>query len=225
MPEEAGSSSEEKIAQQELPSNVKLGEFLEVGVAEVVSPGKFWVQLRGRDTSRALVWLQEEIKEFYQRSYERYRIQGGDSLPDGLVCVCLHNDGYWYRARIESFQDMAVIEVFFIDYVNTFRVKESSLAYLHRKFGELPGQAFEARLDGIRPAGGRREFSTKATERFLQLTDIFLNSTEYMGLVAVVRGLGEKLSLWLVETCTNDLPQGVVIKPGKVSWKWTKSST
>lgn len=34
---------EEKIPRQELPDNVKVGEFLEVVVAEVVSPEMFWI--------------------------------------------------------------------------------------------------------------------------------------------------------------------------------------
>ena len=55
---------EEKIPRQELPDNVRVGEYLEVVVAEVVSPEEFWIQLKGKDMNRALVWLMEEIKHF-----------------------------------------------------------------------------------------------------------------------------------------------------------------
>ena len=134
-----------------------------------------------------------------------------DFLSAGMVCANLHSDGYWYRAVVTSFRDLTTVEVFFIDYGNVFQVKKSSLAYLHRRFGKLPGQAFKARLDGIKPAGERRDYTKKATQCFLELTDVFAENTEYLGLLAMVRGLGERLSLSLVDTCTNDLPQGVVI--------------
>ena len=153
----------------------------------------------------------EEIKQFYGKSFQEYRVSNEDLLSAGLVCVNLHSDGYWYRAVVASFQDWTTVEVFFIDYGNVFKVKKSSLAYLHRRFGKLPGQAFEARLNGIKPAGERRDFTKKTTQRFLELTDVFTEDTEYLGLVAVVRGLGETLSLSVVDTCTNDLPQGIVI--------------
>ena len=202
---------EEKIPRQQLPDNVKVGEFLEVVVAEVASPERFWIQLKGKDTNKALVWLMEEIKQFYGKSFQDYRVNNEDLLSAGLACVNLHSDGYWYRAVVTSFQDLTTVEVFFIDYGNVFQVKKSSLAYLCRRFDKLPGQAFEARLDGIKPARGRRDFTKEATQRFLQLTDVFTDNTEYLGLVAVIRGLGETLSLSLIDTCTNNLPQGIVI--------------
>ena len=91
----------------------------------------------------------EEIKQFYGKSFQEYRVSNEDILSAGLVCVNLHSDGYWYRAVVASFQDLTIVEVFFIDYGNVFKVKKSSLAYLHRRFGKLPGQAFEARLNGV----------------------------------------------------------------------------
>ena len=202
---------EEKIPRQELPGNAKVGEYLEVVIAEVVSPEKFWFQLRGENTNGALVWLMEEIKHFYGESYQRYVVRDEDFLSAGMVCANLHSDGYWYRAVVTSFRDLTTLDVFFIDYGNVFKVKKNSLAYLPRRFGELPGQAFKGRLDGIRPAGEHRNYSKEAKLRFMKLTDVFAENTLYLGLLAMVRGLGEKLSLFLVDTCTNKLPQGIII--------------
>ena len=185
---------EEKIPRQELPGNAKVGEYLEVVIAEVVSPEKFWFQLRGENTNGALVWLMEEIKHFYGESYQRYVVRDEDFLSAGMVCANLHSDGYWYRAVVTSFRDLTTLDVFFIDYGNVFKVKKNSLAYLPRRFGELPGQAFKGRLDGIRPAGEHCNYSKEAKLRFMKLTDVFAENTLYLGLLAMVRGLGERLS-------------------------------
>ena len=185
---------EEKIPRQELPGDAKVGEYLEVVIAEVVSPEKFWFQLRGENTNGALVWLMEEIKYFYGESYQRYVVRDEDFLSAGMVCANLHSDGYWYRAVVTSFRDLTTLDVFFIDYGNVFKVKKNSLAYLPRRFGELPGQAFKGRLDGIRPAGEHCNYSKEAKLRFMKLTDVFAENTLYLGLLAMVRGLEERLS-------------------------------
>ena len=202
---------EDKIPRQELSGNVKVGEDLEVIIGEVVSPEKFWIQLRGEKTNMALVRLNEEIKHFYGYSFQGYIVKDEDILSVGMVCANLHSDGYWYRAVVTSFRDLTTLDVFFIDYGNVFKVKKNSLAYLPRRFGELPGQAFKGRLDGIRPAGEHCNYSKEAKLRFMKLTDVFAENTLYLGLLAMVRGLGEKLSLSLVDTCTNKLPQGIII--------------
>ena len=203
--------SEEKIQKQKLPSNAKVGKYVEVVIAEVVSPEKFWIQFRGENMNGALMWLMEEIKYFYGDSFQGYAVRDEDILSVGMVCANLHSDGYWYRAEVLSFRNLTTVNVFFIDYGKVFKVKKNSLAYLPRRFGELPGQAFEARLHGICPAGEQRHYSKEATELFLKLTNLFDKNTEYLGLFAMVYELGERLSLSLVDTSTNKLPQGINI--------------
>ena len=202
---------EDKIPRQELLGNVKVGEYLEVIIGEVVSPEKFWIQLKGEKTNKALVRLNEEIKHFYGYSFQGYIVKDEDILSVGMVCANLHSDDYWYRAEVLSFRNLTTVNVFFIDYGKVFKVKKNSLAYLPRRFGELPGQAFEARLHGICPAGEQRHYSKEATELFLKLTNLFDKNTEYLGLFAMVYELGERLSLSLVDTSTNKLPQGINI--------------
>ena len=201
---------EDKIPRQELLGNVKVGEYLEVIIGEVVSPEKFWIQLKGEKTNKALVRLNEEIKHFYGYSFQGYIVKDEDILSVGMVCANLHSDGYWYRAEILSFRNLTTVNVFFIDYGKVFQVKKNKLAYLPKRFGKLPGQAFEARLDGIRPAGERCHYSKEAKLRFMKLTDLFVGN-KYLGLVAIVRGFGEKLSLTLVDTSTNKLLEGINI--------------
>ena len=87
-------------------------------------------------------------------------------------------------------------------------MKKDSLRYLSKKFGDLPGQGIDAQLAGIKPEGGLRKFTKETSCRFLELVRM---PPDVVGLVALVKGLVPKLTLWLVDTSTNHLPEGVAI--------------
>ena len=87
-------------------------------------------------------------------------------------------------------------------------MKKDTLRYLPKRFAQLPGQGIEARLAGIKPEGGLRRFTQATNYRFLQLVKM---PPGLVGLVAVVKGFTPKLSLWLVDTSTNDRPEGVAV--------------
>ena len=56
-------SPTDKMEEQRLPEDLKIGSYLEVIVAEVLNPGRFFVQLR--ETSGQLEKMMDEMEEFY----------------------------------------------------------------------------------------------------------------------------------------------------------------
>ena len=59
---------EEKFEEQQLPGNAdKIGDELEVIVAEVFNPSKFYIQLKGLETSLQLEALMDDMEEFYDK--------------------------------------------------------------------------------------------------------------------------------------------------------------
>lgn len=199
---------QDKISEQRLPCDLKVGDFLEVIVAEVFNPYRFWIQLKGEQTSKMLAIIMDQMEDLYYREEsDQFKIPDS-GVEVGLVCASLYSDGNWYRAYIKSMLDLSTVEVFYVDYGTAAKVKKDSLRYLPRKFGKLPGQAIEARLAGIKPEGGLRRFTKETSSRFLELVRM---PPDVVGLVAVVRGLATKLTLWLVDTTTNHLPEGVAV--------------
>ena len=62
-----------ELIQQELASDRRVGDFIEVIVTEVVSPHRFWVRLNG-NTSEAMDHLMDQMDTFYYRFYFRLNI-------------------------------------------------------------------------------------------------------------------------------------------------------
>jgi len=200
--------AQDKILQQVLPPDLKVGDFLEVIIAEVFNPSRFWIQLKGEVTSKMLDNIMDEMEDFYYSdSGDQYKVPV-DCVVVGLMCASLYNDGNWHRALVKSMLDLSTVEVFYLDYGTIATVKKDSLRYLHKRFGDLPGQAIEAKLAGIKPEGGLRRFTEQTSTRFLELVKM---PPDIVGLLAVVKGLGPKLMLWLVDTATNQIPEGIAI--------------
>ena len=59
--------SRSELIQQELPSDRRVGDFIEVIVNEVGSPQRFWIRLNG-NTNKAMDHLMDQMDTFYYRS-------------------------------------------------------------------------------------------------------------------------------------------------------------
>ena len=96
------------LPRQSLPKSLSVGDFLDVIVAEVFSPGHFYIQTK--ETSGLLDKMMDSMEEFYYKNHqkERYRIT---DLAVGLICVSLFNDGNWYRASVTKVVDDTLVEV------------------------------------------------------------------------------------------------------------------
>jgi len=192
------------LPRQSLPKSLSVGDFLDVIVAEVFSPGHFFIQ--AKETSGLLDKMMDSMEEFYYKNHqkERYRIT---DLSVGLICVSLFNDGNWYRASVTKVVDDILVEVFYVDYGTISVVEKSKVCHLDPRFQNLPAQAIKAKLAGIEPSNCI--WTKESSRRFLELVQ---SPSQAGGLVSVVFELSEEgLSLCLVDTVTNDKVGGVDI--------------
>jgi hypothetical protein len=61
------------------------------------------------------------------------------------------------------------LQVLFVDYGTTSKVKKSDLRFMHRDFAELPIQAIKASLANLMPVGGAEKWPRETSNRFLEL--------------------------------------------------------
>jgi len=176
--------------------------FLEVIVAEVFSPHNFFIQLKGNSSS--LEALMDSLEEFYDANEDDYKMLES-SLAVGMICASKLRQNFWYRARITSI-DIDSVEVFHVDYGSKEVVRRESLCYLRKQFCVLPCQAIKAKLSGVKSK--MTEWPIGSSERFLELVG---GPSENGGLLASVKDVGSELSLWLVDTVTNNLDTGIQI--------------
>ena len=47
-----------------------------------------------------------------------------DCVVVGLICASLYGDGNWHRAYIKSMLDLTTVEVFYLDYGTTAKVRD-----------------------------------------------------------------------------------------------------
>ncbi|KAJ9580218.1 hypothetical protein L9F63_004118, partial [Diploptera punctata] len=164
LPEVIG--PKDTIPQQKLPPDIGPDSYLEVLVAEVYTPQRFWIQLRGEHTHRALDKLMNEMQPFYEdlSDYE---------MPEATIrvdqfCVAPYNEEY-HRARIIAVPNLVEVLVSFIDYGTESKVKKSQLRFMHQDFTKLPAQAIKASLANLKPANGATRWPRAAGHRFLEL--------------------------------------------------------
>jgi len=179
------------IPVQEVPDD----DVLEVVVAEVVNPGKFYVQLFSQYDR--LNVLMEELDSFYAHNEESskspYIITQSEVAEGDLVAVPWV-DNMWYRARVIGIKDLTKIRVFYLDFGTLSNIETSSARRLASDFIDFPAQAILSQLSGLLPPEGDKWKSKSAAVRMLKLTK---NSHE-CGLKAIVLERQEKLSLWLM---------------------------
>ena len=142
--------------------------YRDVFITHTVHPGKFYCQLLNNTT--ALQKLMEDLDVTYREAAE-------DDYPltscceNNPCCARYSEDNMWYRASItgESPSASGVIEVQFVDYGNSENVHLSNLKELDTKFLDLPVQALECCLYGIKPNTNSEEWSSGAIEQFTSL--------------------------------------------------------
>lgn len=80
-----------------------------------------------------------------------------------LKCVISE---YW---TVIIYHHFLLLQVLFVDYGTTGRVKKSDLRFMHRDFAEFPIQAIKASLVNLVPTGGAEKWPRKVSKRFLEL--------------------------------------------------------
>ena len=144
--------------------------FEDVHVSYCEDPNKFYCILLKNST--ALRHLMEELENTYREAPE-------DDYPltscceNNPCCAKYSEDDMWYRAVItsESPSPTGEITVRFVDYGNSESVLISSLLELNDRFLELPMQALECSLYGIKPTNEAEEWPQDAIDLFDTMTN------------------------------------------------------
>ena len=130
-------------------STVKLptGTPVKVVVTDCSSPSSVWLQLFDKDKALALHDMMTELQEVYANPSKYASV-----IPQvGKVCCSKYaDDNSWYRCRVTQVSGRKVT-VEYIDFGNSDTVSPKQLFSLDPNFANLPGQAVECTLSGIKP--------------------------------------------------------------------------
>merc|ERR1719468_725212 len=166
------------IAHHEL-SLPEPGKVVRLTIPVVRHPGCFYGQLLKNGSDNCVLnQLNADMNLFYGEHTKNTR---RPFLP-GEVAVAQYSDGKWYRARlIETLEEadpsddlgcLQKIRVFFVDYGHVYTVDVLALRGILSRFLELPFQAVECSLAGLRPPRGDNvgDWSKASRETFRTLT-------------------------------------------------------
>ncbi|KAL7648909.1 UNVERIFIED_CONTAM: hypothetical protein RMT77_000843 [Armadillidium vulgare] len=153
-------------------SVLKEGSYIDINVADIYNPKKFWVIKRGKDNSEALDEMMDRMLEFYGGEIgKRFLIpkENTPNIPGSPVVALYPQDMNFYRAIVISREDVQNVKIFYIDYGTNDSVSLYSLYYLHRKFFDLPAQAIKCSLHGIQPVNKKTSWPKSDTLQFLNM--------------------------------------------------------
>ncbi|XP_033607617.1 tudor domain-containing protein 5 isoform X4 [Cryptotermes secundus] len=183
---------------EKIPPEATPGGFLEVLVAEIYTPQNFWIQLRGGKTHLALDALMNEIQEFYKQEANNYNMPV-PTIKIGQYCMAPYSNE-WHRVCITAMLTFHDVQVLFVDYGTTGRVKKSDLRFMHRDFAEFPIQAIKASLVNLVPTGGAEKWPRKVSKRFLEL----VSDKNLVAVISSVDHEARELEVALVDTSGNE---------------------
>ena len=116
----------------------------------------------------------------------------------------------WHRGQIYKYHQRSdCFTVKYIDYGTVGKVYRDEIRVLDIQFTRLPSQAIKSRLASIVPPFDL-EWNKEASKEFFK----FIRKAGNLGMVGLVKGvfLQDKcICLWLYDTMTNDLPNGIQI--------------
>ncbi|XP_037079472.1 tudor domain-containing protein 5-like [Pollicipes pollicipes] len=162
------SLSFERVKLPEVPA----GKYnLEIFVAEVYHPHKFWFHLVGEEYAEALEKLMDQMEVTYCTALGfKYRMPEA-TVQVGQVCACPYGEQGYHRAVITDVRPAPEpVKVFYVDYGSVGTVPRSFLRFLPLDFFRLPAQALLGRLANILPAAAEG-WTREASKTFLSLVD------------------------------------------------------
>lgn len=123
---------------------------VEIYVTEIVTASRFWAIYHSPEDRGRMEFMEQLIKE----NVDKHNQPMMGVLTPGQICLAPYLQVY-YRARVESINANNV-EVFFVDYGNSLKVKKSELRAINgRAFPDLlsiPMQAMECVLCKLQPS-------------------------------------------------------------------------
>ncbi|XP_022918067.2 uncharacterized protein [Onthophagus taurus] len=184
------------IIRQWIETDVSLQDFIDIEVAEVYDPSKFWIHLRQHSDN--LNRLMDNMQIFYRANKDKYYIPYY-AIREGMYLASIF-DGEYHRAKVVDCSKKmdGDIKVFYVDYGTIAVVRVKTVCYLTVDFVNFPAQAIRARLYGIQPTVKDELWPQQASSRFLQLV-------RHKSLVAQIYDIDENdmiLDLIVVDTST-----------------------
>ncbi|GLV31591.1 papi [Carabus blaptoides fortunei] len=189
----------DEILRQWLVGGERVNSYIDVIVAEVYDPSKFWIHLRGEQTSEALSTLMDEMQAFYQHNAQTLRLSLL-STRIGLYCVAPFMKEY-HRAMIIKIYDDETVKVFYIDYGTIAEVQVRRTCFLHHDFARLPAQAIRARLANIIPAQQNTMWPREATRCMMRL----IMEKDLVALISAIDYEQQILKVFLTDTSLPDV--------------------
>uniref|UniRef100_A0A8D0GPR5 RING finger protein 17 n=1 Tax=Sphenodon punctatus TaxID=8508 RepID=A0A8D0GPR5_SPHPU len=138
---------------------------ISIVVCHVNCPSDFYLQLT--DSLDFLVLL-KKIEEIYKN-------EGEDNLEilcpvQGQACIAKFEDGVWYRAQVIGLSGHQEVQVRYVDFGNTAKITLKDMRKIKYEFLSTPEKAISSKLAYVEPCKGANEWSSKAKERFEELT-------------------------------------------------------
>jgi len=203
------------------PSNIPVERFpqeenfIDIAVAEVVSPSKLYVNMAS--SYDKLNKMMDEIDNFYEKLLREEGLSKRstkwakmrETITDGEYVAVMWIDQMWYRARVRNFVNHTELRVFYIDYGTTRVVRLHQMYPLDARFFNLPAQAIEVSLAGIEPPCDDKDtvmWTKEATKRVVELTA----GSHEMSLVAIVTVAAKKPGLWILNHQDNGVNEILV---------------
>lgn len=177
---------------QELPP---LHEYFEIFVSNVVSPGLFWIQVRGKKSTIALDKCMNDLEKLYcSAEGDQYKIPDYLLTVGQTVAAVFPEDNNWHRCVVTGLNVDKYVEMYFVDFGNTTLVHRKNIRLLRSNQLKLPAQAIQARLAHLQPH--EEMWTLNARNRLLSLV-------KNRPLIALVNFEKDRvLSLVLVDTST-----------------------
>ncbi|XP_019337531.1 RING finger protein 17 isoform X2 [Alligator mississippiensis] len=160
-----GQPEDKMVLQYSPPTLPQEKEEVSIVVCHVNSPNDFYLQLL---ESLDLVMLLKRIEEVYKN-------EDGENLEilcpiQGQTCIAKFEDGDWYRAQVIGLPGNQEIEVKYVDFGNTAKITLREMRKIKDEFLSHPAKAIRTKLAYIEPYKGANEWSSKAKERFEEMT-------------------------------------------------------
>ncbi|XP_057711462.1 tudor domain-containing protein 5-like [Corythoichthys intestinalis] len=167
-----------------------------VQVEHVVSPGHFYISFPESTDASALLNMMLKMKQFYlfPGVSESYKLPERFIRPGQECCVKIA-DFWFYRVTIKQITSDSQVEVYLVDYGDTYTVNSADLKFLKTCFSVLPAQAVLSTLAGIKPTSG--DWTPEATYSFQYMCNHIL-----VGLLDCY--IGDVLQIYLCDTRTSE---------------------
>ncbi|KAK6630442.1 hypothetical protein RUM43_014787 [Polyplax serrata] len=126
---------------------------IEVYVCAIETPDKFWLQMVGPSTVE-LDKLIEQMTDYYTKDENQERHKLREVKNGQVVAAPFPYDNKWYRAEIQEIvkgSEESDIVLYYVDYGDSSKCKESTVYELRTDFLRLRFQAIECMLAKVKP--------------------------------------------------------------------------